>query len=111
MNTKTLKIVDRAGNQLLEGDILRWFHFVGARSKKHYMYKKAGAINGVSTRIDHLDQGPEVDRYFTLHSQVEEAVIKDEEVMMITDALIVQRMKFHNDRKLDDLKRCKDFRD
>ncbi len=31
---------DSVGNELKPGDIIRMFHFVGARKRKHYMYKK-----------------------------------------------------------------------
>lgn len=30
---------DKNGEQILEGDLLKVFHFIGARRKKHYMYQ------------------------------------------------------------------------
>jgi len=31
---------DSCGNKLLDGDIVRMYHFTGARNRKHYMYKR-----------------------------------------------------------------------
>ena len=33
---------DKKGNVIREFDIIKIFHFIGARSKKYYMYKIAG---------------------------------------------------------------------
>ena len=30
---------DKNGEQILEGDLLKVFHFIGVRRKKHYMYQ------------------------------------------------------------------------
>lgn len=32
---------DKNGRQIERGDILKVFHFTGARNKRHYMYKQA----------------------------------------------------------------------
>ena len=32
---------DKNGIPILEGDLLRAYHFTGARKRKHYLYKKA----------------------------------------------------------------------
>ncbi len=32
-------IYDKNGRQVFEGDLLKIFHFIGARRKKYYMYK------------------------------------------------------------------------
>jgi len=42
---KKLEYYDSEGNILNEGDIIRVFHFIGARRKrKHFMYKQVGKI-------------------------------------------------------------------
>lgn len=37
---------DKYGIEIEPGDVLKVFHFVGARRKKHYMYKLAVSWNG-----------------------------------------------------------------
>lgn len=37
---------DKKGIEIEECDILKVFHFIGARKKKHYMYKMAVKWNG-----------------------------------------------------------------
>ena len=32
---------DQTGREIKPGDVLKVFHFVGARRKRHYMYKQA----------------------------------------------------------------------
>jgi len=41
MTTPTLeqKFLDKKGHEIEEGDVIKVFHFIGARKKKHYMYK------------------------------------------------------------------------
>ena len=33
-------LIDKNGREIRVGDVLKVFHFVGSRSKKHYMYKQ-----------------------------------------------------------------------
>lgn len=33
-------IYDKTGREIMQGDVLKVFHFVGARNKRHYMYKQ-----------------------------------------------------------------------
>ena len=35
-----MKFYDSVGNELKPGDIVRMYHFTGARGKRHYMYKR-----------------------------------------------------------------------
>ncbi len=37
------------------GDTLKVFHFVGARRKKHFMYKYVFAVNDGRLRVKHLN--------------------------------------------------------
>ena len=50
-------IKDKNGVPIEEFDVLKIFHFIGARRKKHYMYKVAILWNG---RLygSHLDSNP-----------------------------------------------------
>lgn len=36
-----MEIFDKTGRKIEPGNVLRVFHFVGARRKRHYMYKQA----------------------------------------------------------------------
>lgn len=36
---------DIAGNLIEEGDIIKMFHFIGTRRKKHFIYKQVGEFN------------------------------------------------------------------
>ena len=61
-------IYDKNGLPIRQGDIVKMFHFIGARGKRHYMYKQAGetVILGKAKpepfmRFSHLDL---TDAYF-----------------------------------------------
>lgn len=41
-----MKVIDKHGIPIMPGDVLKVFHFVGARNKRHYMYKIAFLHNG-----------------------------------------------------------------
>ncbi len=41
--TKTM-ILDKTGREILPGDLLKVFHFIGARRKRYYMYKYVESI-------------------------------------------------------------------
>ena len=34
-------MLDKTGRKIVPGDVLKVFHFIGARRKRHYMYKQA----------------------------------------------------------------------
>lgn len=59
---------DIAGNEIREGDILKVYHFTGARNKKHYMYKQVGSVvvlgNYKYLRIFHLPMTDKKESYF-----------------------------------------------
>ena len=40
-NTMEQKLYDKNGREILPFDLLKVFHFIGARRKRHYMYKHA----------------------------------------------------------------------
>lgn len=46
--------LDRKGKRIYEYDLLKCFHFIGARNKKHYMYKYVTVKDGHLYAL-HLD--------------------------------------------------------
>lgn len=51
------KIMDKNGREILTGDVLKVFHFTGARRKKHFMYKfVAGSRPNNCILISNLDR-------------------------------------------------------
>jgi len=61
------KLYDKNGMIIHVGDVLKVFHFVGARRKRHYMYKQPiaivhhGAANTPYLKISHLNMS---DNYY-----------------------------------------------
>lgn len=53
-------IKDKKGIPIINGDILKIFHFVGRRNKKHYMYKYVLSTNEPNNfyKIAHLPSTP-----------------------------------------------------
>lgn len=55
-------LYDKKGREIMHGDILKVFHFIGARFKKHYMYKQVDGIIYLGKEetpylvINHLDK-------------------------------------------------------
>lgn len=57
------QLLDRKGREILPGDTLKVFHFIGARRKRHFMFKWVEAIETRPTwragldalRISHLN--------------------------------------------------------
>ena len=45
-------IRDKNGREIREGDVLKVFHFTGARRKRYYMYKLVAEFNGVLCGVD-----------------------------------------------------------
>jgi len=64
------KLYDKNGMIIHVGDVLKVFHFVGARNKKHYMYKQPIAVvplgqdKAPHLKISHLDMS---DSYYYEH--------------------------------------------
>ena len=48
-------MLDKAGRVIQPGDVLKVFHFVGARRKRHYMYKQALRYERGRLLISHLN--------------------------------------------------------
>jgi hypothetical protein len=54
-------LYDKAGIPIEPGDVLKVFHFIGARGKRHYMYKQAVAYTTLPKgslwlKISHLNR-------------------------------------------------------
>lgn len=55
------ELYDKNGREILIGDVLKVFHFIGSRRKRHYMYKhvvgmdRLGKSNRPHLRINHLN--------------------------------------------------------
>lgn len=59
-----MKLFDKHGTEVKEFAVLKIFHFIGARKKKHYMYKWVRNVNGRLVGM-HLDSADE-DSHFHL---------------------------------------------
>ena len=46
-NTEDGKVYDKHGREILTHDIVKVLHFIGARRKKHFMYKQALGVNRI----------------------------------------------------------------
>lgn len=61
-------LYDKNRRPILEGDVLKVFHFTGARNKKYYMYKQAGKLSLLGKektpylQINHLS--PSADKFY-----------------------------------------------
>ena len=57
MSDNYAKIVDKFGNEFIEGAIVKVFHFTGARRRKYYMYKLVVGVSNETGRVSffHLD--------------------------------------------------------
>lgn len=47
---------DKTGRHIQPGDVLKVFHFVGARGKRHYLYKQAIRYSKGRLQISHLNR-------------------------------------------------------
>lgn len=59
-----MNLRDKTGRQIERGDVLKVFHFTGARRKRHYMYKQVMGTRTLGSGdeyavIDHLDLNAE----------------------------------------------------
>ena len=75
------KLYDKNGIELLPNDVLKVFHFVGARRKKHYMYKQVFDVvdneGGYQVmRIEHLEK-----RGSYYHLKMDGTIMNDVEIV------------------------------
>lgn len=53
-----MRLLDKNGREIMRGDILKVWHFTGARRKRHYMYKQClGATPRGRMEFSSLDFG------------------------------------------------------
>jgi len=64
----TEALYDKHGREIKRGDIVKVFHFIGARNKRHYMYKhclgivEVGANKWRRLKFSHLNLADSEDR-------------------------------------------------
>jgi hypothetical protein len=81
-------IYDKTGREIMQGDVLKVFHFVGRRNKRHFMYKQVveerllGKDQNAYWQISHLNQR-EGDGYLMAKDG---AVYNDYEIVQSIDA-------------------------
>lgn len=71
MKVKPKPIFDERGVEIHAGCVIRVFHFIGARKKKHYMYKLVSAHNGVLYALHIENLHPMESRGYLLASHVD----------------------------------------
>ncbi len=54
------KLFDKSGREIIQGDVLKVFHFADARRKRHYMYKQAIGLKTLGSgtpymKMSHLE--------------------------------------------------------
>jgi hypothetical protein len=92
-----MTFTDSAGNEFIPGDIVRMFHFTGARKRKHYMYKRfLRYVERYEVTVLLYQSLDDENHYFT-----------DFGNKLQSDMLIVQRAKYHE----KDLKKNPKMRD
>ncbi len=86
-------LYDKNGRQIMRGDVLKVFHFVGARRKRHYMYKQAldTVMLGKTSpapylAISHLEMDGE-----HYHEREDGRVLRDYEIVQSVDARLDER--------------------
>ncbi|MFT5452887.1 MAG: hypothetical protein ACI9N9_002385 [Enterobacterales bacterium] len=71
------QVYDKKGIPIEIGDTIKIFHFVGARRKKHYMYKHVVGIKNGRFRLSHL--AININDCFTL--RIDNSVLNDFEIV------------------------------
>jgi len=66
MKSIKMRFYDKKGIEIEEFDLLKVFHFIGARRKKHYMYKWVRVVDGHLVGMHLMSDKP--GNYFALRS-------------------------------------------
>jgi hypothetical protein len=92
-------LYDKTGREILPGDVLKVFHFVGARGKRHYMHKQAIAYHTVKNgdhylKISHLNRLADEPwvigtNYYLEH--LDDRTLSEYEIVQSVDAKFEQR--------------------
>jgi len=79
------KIFDKKGKEIKEFDVIKIFHFIGARRKKHYMYKWVRLVDGVLVGMHLTNANP--NSWFVLSNvaHFETGIIEDAEIVQQYD--------------------------
>lgn len=85
---------DKTGRNIEPGDVLKVFHFIGARGKRHHMYQQALRYAKGRLLISHLnridDREPwEIGRNY--YSVGENEHLHDYEIVQSVDAMFCER--------------------
>lgn len=81
------KVYDKTGREICVGDVVKVFHFIGARSKRHYMYKQAVAVRSLPESglpvvdFSHLNLSAE-----TYHEWANDNILPHYEIIQSVDA-------------------------
>lgn len=92
MTKDELVVRDKTGREIKQGDVLKVYHFTGARGKRHYMYKQVveerwlGKGENAYWFVSHLDQTD--DGY---HIIKDGSVLRDYEIVQSIDAAFDDR--------------------
>lgn len=82
---------DKTGRRIMKGDIVKVYHFTGARRNRHYMYKQAMGVDR------YLDSGREVMSFS--HLNFGEDMDYDEYGGVLNDYEIVQSIKCDHEER------------
>lgn len=79
------KLFDKNGREIMVGDVLKVYHFTGARKKRHYMYKQVigidmfGKTPPIYLRISHLNLDESHNGYY--HEAMDNRLLEDYEII------------------------------
>lgn len=73
------KFYDKNGDRITEFAVLKFFHFIGARRKKHYMYKWVRYDDNGDLMAKHLTSADDAVRLYALADS--SGVIKGAEIV------------------------------
>ena len=105
MTKPIIALYDRTGREIVAGDVVKVFHFTGARRKRHYMYKQAVALralpkSGLSVMdFSHLNMAEE-----TYHEWADGRRLDGYEIVQSIDCLFEDRPRISetaNTRAID----------
>lgn len=91
MEVSNGKVFDRHGREIMRGDVLRVYHFTGARRKRHYMYKQAMGTRQFGSDehymvFDHLNL--DTDHF---HERCDGRVLQNYEIVQSIDGRFKER--------------------